>query len=172
MVSRSTCRPLSVIRALSISVALMLSACTSDAPAKRVGTPLEQALKQSQQLVNVGLSDALEESEDQDSFRVFVRFNPGRCEAPEHEVLLRGSWRRAYLTPDTDLIEEAIASMREERFGLGHLAVTGRLSGSQRSERGVDWPVFLVLTLDAQRQSAPLQAAYTPINVAARCEDR
>lgn len=150
----------------------LLSACTSDAPTQRKKPPLELALEQSQKSIQASLADAAEESDDLDSFRVFVRFNPGRCEAPEYEVLLRGSWQRAYLTPDTDPLEEALNAMREERFGLGHLAVTGRLSGSQLSDRGVKWPVFLVLTLDPQRQPAPLQAARELINVAARCEDR
>lgn len=164
--------------ALLLLVTSLNAACPSSAPSSPGKPPKEVAVSATQEALFAGLEDALEESDDQDSYRLQLRYNPTRCESPPYEVFARGRWQRAYLNLDQDALAPLIEALKTPAAQQDILEVNAKQSAPQRSERGVRWPTFVILSTTspntATQNTAPSDHAVATLNLnaSARCEDR
>ncbi len=126
---------------------LMLGLCLWSLGAVGCATdPVDRAMARSAGAVHDGLRRAQLETEDPQAFALRARYNPCRCPAPDFEIYLYGAWRRYLLEGDEDLLAalQAEAQTLELNGHLGHLALRGRFAGFDRTEEGLEFPVFLV----------------------------
>ncbi|MEM1349255.1 MAG: hypothetical protein AAGI01_11910, partial [Myxococcota bacterium] len=91
-----------------------------------------------------------------DEVKVSMRYNPCgepySCDAPEHEVFVYGMWWRVFVKEANPEVQRALAAWRDEQSGQtvdpsAEVLVWGKLSGSRKNTRRVEWRVFVVYRL-------------------------
>ena len=108
--------------------------------------------------VGESIAEAVEVSEDLPSYSTKLRFNEGRCSAPNTEVFLKGTWRRAHVRAVADLdqpvLDAAITSL-STRDLLATVIIEGRLARRPfRTAEGIEWPIFEIVRLDDRSTNA------------------
>ena len=114
---------------------------TPTATTTRKEDPSEEAVDESRQRVTRSLDRAFKASEAADSYTVFARYNPPRCDGPDFEIRAHGKWTRVYLEGKSNQ-EETIADFAEKKEAWRLLEVEGRFSGKRRAETGLKYRVF------------------------------
>ena len=142
---------MTLFKSLCVFVCLcILVGCeTTDTP-KIKRTPMELALIEVKTGVQASKQEALEESEDRESFRFLLRYNPGRCDAPLYEVFLKGYWQRAYVLLDTPELQAGLDTLSQNNDVMASVWVEGKMTDSFKlSPRRVAWPVVNLLKVEA-----------------------
>ncbi len=86
------------------------------------------------------------------SYNVLVRFNPGRCGAPNQEIFVRGRWERVAITGRNDRAQLGLQEWTDaaRREPLLRTRMSGRWDDRVwSSPGGVQWPVFEVSEVQA-----------------------
>lgn len=144
------------IQRTGLALLLLLTGCTradSSQPPTLERPPLERAMAQAALALTRAGEAALVESDTLRSYTLRLRFNPGRCDAPDYEIFAHGGWQRAAITAEE---EAALAKLRDYQAQLtdspfAELEVTG--GWDERvwtTPRGVEWPVFLVQRVEGE----------------------
>jgi len=130
---------------LGIGCAAGSGAARSDSP------PAVRAVDAARDAIDRSSEAAFESSEDRDSYRVALRYNPTRWAGPDFEVRIHGRWTRVWLEASGETAER-IRSYREkmEEDRSTPLDVAGRPSGRREAENGVSYPVFSIAELEPE----------------------
>lgn len=129
---------------------LVVGACATDNGASEPEKPPElQVVERARGDVHDGIDQGFQTSEDQDSYRVPVRYNVPRCDAPAFEIRVHGRWTRAWLE-GPDEVGEQLESLREEPGEAAgeNFEISGSFSGEREAETGVSYPVFWTTELE------------------------
>lgn len=123
-------------------------------------TPIERALYAAKTSTAKAQYKGESLSEKQKVYRVRLRHNTGRCEAPDYEIFAYGRWTRLFLEVDEgstrDFIEAFATDQRKPSTLKSTLWVQGNWSDeSYTSPRGVSWPIFSVVALDRATTMEP-----------------
>lgn len=113
-------------------------------------SPLIEAHERAQNMVEEARQEGLQETERERSYVVKVRYNPGRCGAPNDEVFAYGSWQRVALVGRSERVELNLEEWRARAQDepLRHQKIEGRWDEREWvAASGVVWPVFRVDSL-------------------------
>lgn len=132
-----------------VTLATLSLGCRNGASEEPALSPMQRAVRRGQADLEEGRAEALEAADDQPSFVLELRYNPGQCEAPDYEVRARGRWTRAILEPADAEVEAALARFVEDaaRRPFARLRVEAAPRRARTSARGIEWPVFEVLAI-------------------------
>lgn len=125
------------MRLVWLTVFLVGCASTPDLP------PSVAAQRAGQKAINRGVEAGSEEVIDLGVYTVQARYNPARCDCPDFEFLLRGTWIRAWTAGAEPALRRLQGLARQNTPGIQYVSVRGRLTDiMKRSDDNVEFPVF------------------------------
>ncbi len=129
---------------LGVLASVCGAACVTSAPVRHV-PPRERAMEVSRVRVESASREAAVVSEQEVSYALRLRQNPGRCGAPEFEVRAYGRWERVWLEASTDaLAEELEAWGAEASVGEERVEQVKFTRETRADARGAVWSVLSV----------------------------
>lgn len=106
-------------------------------------SPDVSARRAGQKAVSRGVEAGAEEVSDLGVYTVQARYNPARCDCPDFEFLLRGTWVRAWPAGAEPAVRRLQGLARQNTPGIQYVSVRGHLTDTvKRSDDNVEFPVF------------------------------
>lgn len=136
--------PLPLLSWLLVATLALSAACSTPGPPL---DPVQAAFSESRDAVANGVEEGLNESESVDEFAVTTRYNPCRCEAPDHEIYIHGRWTRVFLDGQEKLLGEVDEQLAQDSL-LTTVELRGSLYGDETTSEGVEFPVFEVSRIE------------------------
>lgn len=141
------------IATLVLAPAVCLGCATGPDRRSQDQPPGEVALERARQILDESRQLAFRKSEDQDSYRVRLRYNPPRCDAPVFEIRAHGRWTRVWLD-GSDEVRDKIDTFRQAKQDADGASrrqtadIAGRITDERRASTGRNYPVFWVETFE------------------------